>query len=141
MVVQSGPDWKVKIADFGLSKRTAATQLRTLNTGTKPYMAPELRKDDLDFGKYRDEIYNSSEYTFAVDLWSLGIIMYELLTGSVPFPKGKDLAAYIQTKQPFPDYPWGNGRLSKQSERLCRKLLRQNPDDRGSAGEAAAEPW
>lgn len=70
---------KIKLADFGLSKSTHGTQLRT-RFGTISYMAPELL----------DILPRQRTYTMAVDMWSLGCLVHELLTGEVPFLLAKN---------------------------------------------------
>lgn len=67
----------VKLADFGFSKKVNYDDLR-LNTqcGTPLNMAPE--------------VLNGEEYDYKIDIWSLGVIMFELLIGTTPFG-GKNL--------------------------------------------------
>ena len=73
---------KVKITDFGFSRAFHAnTQLQT-SCGSPLYAAPEIL-----FGAS----YNGPE----VDVWSLGVVLYSLLTGDVPF-KGNSLPALVQ---------------------------------------------
>ncbi len=60
----------MKLADFGISK-IMADDVLTTNCGTPVYMAPEI---------WAGENYNSK-----VDVWSLGVVMYYLLSGSHPF--------------------------------------------------------
>lgn len=69
--VMYGKDGEVKLIDFGLSK-AVANKHSTLTTiaGTPYYMAPEV----ID-----------SDYTSQCDIWSLGVIMYVLLSGYMPF--------------------------------------------------------
>ena len=67
------PDAVLKIADFGLAKDTSNQQEDLFETqvGTPIYMAPEIQK--------------KQTYTSKSDLWSLGVILFELLTGIPPF--------------------------------------------------------
>ena len=58
------------MADFGISK-ILSEEMLTTNCGTPIYMAPEI---------WRGEDYDSK-----VDIWSLGVVMYYLLSGSHPF--------------------------------------------------------
>ena len=70
----------IKLTDFGISKgniKDAQGRTRTLMKGTPEYMAPE--------------IVNSEEYGYSVDFFSLGLVIYEMLTGGEhPFKKGPD---------------------------------------------------
>lgn len=60
----------LKIADFGISKILSGEMLTT-NCGTPVYMAPE--------------IWKMLEYDAKVDVWSMGVVMYYLLSGTHPF--------------------------------------------------------
>lgn len=64
-----------KITDFGLSKVQFDNQQSLINTGTLPYMAPEL--------------FESTNYTNSVDVYAFSIMAYEIITLKVPFPKSK----------------------------------------------------
>lgn len=75
--------YKVKIADFGLSVHSEANQFQSQQCGTVMYMAPEL--------------VLKKPYSKPVDLWSVGIIMYELMTQRHPYLQfGSDRKIYIQ---------------------------------------------
>ena len=67
---------EVKLGDFGLAKRITLDFTPTNNGGTAYYMAPE----SFEINK---------KCSFSIDIWAVGIIMYNLLTGKVPF-HGKD---------------------------------------------------
>ena len=67
-----GGDRTVKLCDFGFARAmSSATLVLTIIKGTPLYMAPELVQEQ--------------PYTHAVDLWSLGVILYELAVGTPPF--------------------------------------------------------
>ena len=69
----------IKIADFGFAKRKNESEQEELYEtlcGTPMYMAPE--------------IHNGMKYTEKADLWSIGVLLYEMVTGKPPFP-GKNL--------------------------------------------------
>lgn len=69
LLSSDSPDALLKISDFGLSKSIAAMQTVC---GTQIYVAPEVLK-------------MNGKYTNSVDIWSMGILLYAMLSGSVPF--------------------------------------------------------
>ncbi|KAL3459679.1 kinase-like domain-containing protein [Aspergillus heterothallicus] len=87
-VAHGGPDWWLKIGDFGISKRVnQGTALRT-RVGTPGYLAPEIVEQEL----YGSDT-SRTEYTHAVDIWALGVMTYYMLTKSLPFQQLWDLLA------------------------------------------------
>lgn len=65
-------NFSIKIGDLGISKQLKGkNQLTSTYCGTPLFMAPEL--------------FMSEPYDYKVDIWSLGIVMYELLSGFSPF--------------------------------------------------------
>jgi serine/threonine protein kinase len=112
-------DAAVKILDFGLAKLSTQTKLTKESTtlGTVSYMSPEQAKgEDVDH---------------RTDIWSLGIIIYEMLTGQLPF-KGEYESAVIysiinETQEPVTALRTG---VPMELERIINKCLNKNPSDR-----------
>ncbi len=75
LLFKQGENLRAKITDFGIAKNTDATAASTQLVGTVEYMAPEFFKND------------TAGITLAADLWSLGVILLEALTGIHPFGK------------------------------------------------------
>ena len=132
-VVKEHPVWWVKIGDFGISKRIVndRTFLRT-EIGTREYLAPEVLG-------YVDE--ESSRYTNAVDLWSLGCICHRLLTKQLPFAKLTLLAPYCWGKSQLPIESSRNPILTPEAVRFVKNLMAPEPSERLSAEEALQSPW
>jgi serine/threonine protein kinase len=134
-VVQKPPAarWWVKIGDFGISKRVnhELTALYT-SIGTPLYMAPEIT-GDLD----TDE--PTSKYNNAVDMWSLGCVVYKVVTQVVPFPARRDLRRFC-IGGPFPEQPLLD-RITADGTEFVKSLLVPDPRDRLSAESALQTSW
>ncbi len=135
-----GPEWWVKIGDFGISKRAVedGTVLRTF-TGTQGFMAPEvlIRAGLFDCENTADY----DEYSFAVDIWSLGEIVFRALTRFAPFPYPRDLGSYIKGNRVFPKDQLRARKVSPMSCDFVEELLRPKPKDRPTASAALNHPW
>ncbi|CAI7579407.1 unnamed protein product [Penicillium pancosmium] len=81
-VVQMGPEWLVKIGDFGMSKRTNEnSSLRTIG-GTQAFLAPEMQGI---LPPEEEEGSLNYHYTESVDMWALGVTTFYLLFHDYPF--------------------------------------------------------
>jgi tetratricopeptide (TPR) repeat protein/TolB-like protein/predicted Ser/Thr protein kinase len=109
----------VKIVDFGLAKLAGQTRLTRAGTvvGTVAYMAPEqARGDDVD-GR--------------ADLWALGVVLYEMLTGRHPFRGDSDQAVIHAILNEDPDsLARHNKKVPTALERAVLRCLRKTPDER-----------
>ena len=130
-VVKDNPYIWVKIGDFGITKRVPddGTSLRT-QIGSSGYMAPEVLG-------YHDE--ESSKYTNAVDLWSLGCICHRLLTMQPPFEKPAKMIQYCYggTKLPIEALRRDND----EDVAFVKMLLMVNPSERYTAERALQSTW
>ena len=115
----------MKIADFGISKRATEelTALRTL-TGTPAFAAPEV----LGFTQ-------SDWYTNAVDIWSLGMITFLILTRETLFKDQRRLGQYVAGRFLFPSNALFANNVSKQGCEFVRSLMALKSEDRPGAGE------
>ncbi|CAH8532761.1 unnamed protein product [Dicrocoelium dendriticum] len=111
----------IKVTDFGLSKLVDGnTMLRTF-CGTPTYLAPEVL---LTAG--------SGTYTSAIDVWSLGVILYVCLVGYPPFSdERQDCCLHTQITEGRYDFPaaYWNG-ISDDARDLISKMLTVEPSDR-----------
>jgi eukaryotic-like serine/threonine-protein kinase len=122
-------DGTVKILDFGLAKLGGLTKLtKTGSTlGTVPYMSPEQMR-----GESVDQ---------RTDLWSLGVVLYEVLTGRMPFKGEYEQAVAYQILNENPEPVTGlRSGIPIELERIVSKLMHKNPDERyQSAGDLIAD--
>ncbi|KAH8808741.1 kinase-like domain-containing protein [Xylogone sp. PMI_703] len=136
-VVQTKPQWKIKIGDFGISKRTLLednTEFRT-EVGTPGFEAPEIRGYvECDDGQ------ETSVYTRAVDIWSLGCLLYKLITNEIPFQNGREVRNFCSGKKPFPAEPL-KGKMSSEGVKFLEGLLKAYPLSRPTAGELYQNAW
>lgn len=134
LVVNGPPEWWVKLADFGLSKKLTDTTAYYTRAGTQSYMAPEMLN-------YLDTSAASSEYTNAVNLWAVGCIVYRLITGVVPFPPGTSLVKYCEDKSLFPYDALFDSGVKCNGANFIRQLLITNPKDRPSVSQTLQHQW
>lgn len=131
-----GPDWWVKIADFGISKRASdgLTALRTL-TGTPAFAAPEA----LGFSQPGDKLDDS--YTNAVDIWSLSVIAFLVLTGETLFKDQRRLGRYVAGSLAFPSNDLLANKVSAQGCDFIRRLMAPKSEDRPVVKECLQHSW
>ena len=110
---------EVKILDFGLAKLAGQVQItKEVSTlGTIAYMSPEQ--------------CSGAEVDHRTDIWSLGVLFYEMLTGRLPFKGDYEQAVIyaILNEKPVPIRK-NNPDISEEMEEIVNKLLTKNPDER-----------
>ena len=106
---------EVKLGDFGLAKRITSDYIPSNNGGTVYYMSPES--------------FKTSKCSYKIDIWAIGIIIYNLLTGKVPF-YGKERE---ETKQKIIsenfDFP-PDIVISEVAKDLIEQILKKDPKER-----------
>jgi tetratricopeptide (TPR) repeat protein len=120
-----------KITDFGLAKRVGDEQVQTHTgaiLGTPSYMAPEQASGQ------------TSAIGPAADVYALGAILYECLTGRPPFRSESGLATMEQVLRDEPVPPQRlNPRVPRDLETICLKCLRKQPVQRYASAQALAD--
>ncbi|KAK9800898.1 hypothetical protein WJX73_008296 [Symbiochloris irregularis] len=117
----------IKLADFGLSTYYKPGQRFNQIVGSAYYVAPEVLRRD---------------YSFEADMWSLGVILYILLSGLPPFwgDTEEDIFKMVlKGDVDFKTAPWPN--ISAEAKDCVRKLLTMNPKQRPTADKILQHPW
>ena len=117
MLSNQSDNFTVKIMDFGLSKVISRNETMSEGYGTLSYAAPE--------------ILTRQPYNFKVDIWSLGVILFAILSGSLPFESEKEenlIKMTIFDKVNFNQDIWN--KYSNKIVDLITSCLQKNPEDR-----------
>ena len=117
-----------KLVDFGLSKIIGPSETCTEPFGTLSYVAPE--------------VLLQKPYDKSVDLWSLGVIIYLLISGTLPFDDDDDREIARQTIHDEPDFSYKIWRkMDKATIELAGNLLEKDKSDRMDLSEVLQHPW
>ncbi|XP_006100670.1 SNF-related serine/threonine-protein kinase isoform X1 [Myotis lucifugus] len=115
----------VKLTDFGFSNKFQPGKKLTTSCGSLAYSAPEILLGD--------------EYDApAVDIWSLGVILFMLVCGQPPFQEANDsetLTMIMDCKYTVPSH------VSKECKDLITRMLQRDPKRRASLEEIENHPW
>jgi len=136
LMMEPDPLTLLKVGDFGVSKVWSSTKVLESLVGTPAFMAPEVlalkRAPHL-------------RYDYKSDCWSLGVVLYVLLSGQHPFYYFPFFGESIQDQIMSGSYKemkgscWKN--VSSVAKDLVINLLSVNPEDRPSAAEVLQHPW
>jgi len=135
LLMSPGSSSLLKICDFGLSKQWTPTNMLQTVCGTPSFMAPEVIVMEM-------LPYYKSSYSCKSDCWSMGVILYLLLSGQEPFDVlGPSLNHQIRTGnfKPMRGGVWN--RISVHAKDLVKKLLVVDPDKRLSANDMLLHNW
>ncbi|KAH3743681.1 serine/threonine kinase [Pelomyxa schiedti] len=114
----------IRITDFGLSKQLSPNRGTSTFCGTPEYLAPEVLR--------------GREHGTAVDWWSLGTLVYEMLTGLPPFYNPNHATMYQRILTGDIRFP---AEVLPDARSLISGLLQQDPARRFSAKEVKSHPW
>ena len=113
----------IKLSDFGWSTHSPDDRRRTM-CGTLDYLPPEM--------------VNSQKYDHTVDIWSIGILTYEFLTGSPPFEGAGQRETYMNInlgKIVFPD------NISSEAKEFINSILKHRSHERPTLENLENHPW
>lgn len=135
-ILLTDKDLSVKVADFGLAKIIGEESFTTTLCGTPSYVAPEILEDS----RHR-------RYTRAVDIWSLGVVLYICLCGFPPFSdelysKDNPYTLTQQIKTGRFDYPspyWDS--VGDPALDLIDRMLTVDVDKRYTIDDCLDHPW
>ncbi|CAG06779.1 unnamed protein product, partial [Tetraodon nigroviridis] len=116
----------IKIADFGMCKENVFGENRaTTFCGTPDYIAPE--------------ILLGQKYSFSVDWWSFGVLLYEMLIGQSPFHGDDEDELFESIRMDTPHYPrW----INKEAKDLIERFFERDPTRRlGVVGDIRLHPF
>eukprot|EP01127_Copromyxa_protea_P023015 TRINITY_DN8506_c0_g1_i1.p1 TRINITY_DN8506_c0_g1~~TRINITY_DN8506_c0_g1_i1.p1 ORF type:complete len:333 (+),score=53.07 TRINITY_DN8506_c0_g1_i1:40-1038(+) len=120
---------QVKIADFGWSVHvSSARNRRQTLCGTLDYLPPEMVGERVQ------------PYDFSVDIWSLGVLMYEFLIGKPPFEAETQAETYSKICDVDLSFP-ASVPLSREAKDLIVKLLQKDPERRITLEKVLTHPW
>lgn len=119
-------DGSIKLSDFGWSVKVSPSTASKRHTicGTLDYLPPEM--------------IESNEHDFAVDIWSLGVLCYELLVGKPPFEEVDKNATYKRIAKVDLNVPTF---ISSEASDLIHKLLQKSPEKRMRLADILSHPW
>jgi len=127
LLYKENDDSYIKLIDFGLAKRVSKSEVMNAPNGTPYYIAPEVLK---------------GSYTTQCDNWSMGVVMFIMLSGKPPF--GGRSNKEIINNVLHGEYSFNNSvwqAISDEAKDLISQLLERQADMRLTAEEAYNHPW
>ncbi|XP_055050243.2 serine/threonine kinase 17a like [Misgurnus anguillicaudatus] len=127
LLTSAQPLGDIRIVDFGLSRRVDSAEVREI-LGTPEYVAPE--------------ILNYEPISKATDMWSIGVLIYVMLTGESPFLGEEKQETYLNVSQVNVDYSQDVFQgVSDLAVDFIQSLLIKNPRERATAEQCLNHPW
>ena len=113
-----------KLSDFGFAVTVKPGERVYNYAGSFPYVAPE--------------VVGGNGYDSSADLWSLGVLLYAMLSASLP-PVGEQDDYELDIEAAFSSSRWAT--VSPSAKNLIRRLLSRQPEDRPRTAEILADAW
>tara|TARA_B110000208_G_scaffold118355_1_gene144865 strand:+ start:129 stop:1334 length:1206 start_codon:yes stop_codon:yes gene_type:complete len=119
---------EVKLTDFGISRALESSfDCATTFVGSYKYMSPERMKNE--------------RYSYAADMWSLGILLIEFATGKYPLPASAIMIDMVDAVLNFEFIPRDADELSPQFTHFVQLCLKKDPTQRMPAKLLLKHPW
>ena len=121
LLLESGPTCRIKVTDFGLSKKWSSINILETFVGTPNYMAHEVIQGA------GEPLWNIRPYSCKSDCWSLGVILYVLLSGRQPFVRNRSSMEKLKKSVLAGNFnmegrSWS--KISDEGKQLVRSLLK-----------------
>jgi serine/threonine protein kinase len=116
---------KIKLCDFGLSIHNSIHKRRSTCCGTKEYFAPEM-------------IAGKVEYDYRIDIWCIGVLAFEFLTGNTPFYHSNEKVMYQKIRTVQIEYPHNVSSIARD---FISKMLDIDPIKRIALRDALMHPF
>lgn len=133
----------LKLADFGISRTVPSTHGCDTFCGTLDYIAPEVYETLISSRRASRKDACTSGYGKAADMWSLGVILYILLSGKPPFltdgPAAELMGQILQVDWEFDGYRWKD--VSDAAKLMIKQLMTKRPAVRLTIEQALSHPW
>ena len=120
-------DYNVKLCDYGWATYFTPGKFLTVYCGTPEYVSPEMLK------KY--------PYNEKVDIWGIGVLIFELVFGYAPFSSNFNEDRYNNIKSGKIKWPDDLNEEYQKIKDLIEKILKVNPNDRISLNDIENHPW
>ena len=116
----------VKLTDFGISRTLEKSQAHTF-VGSRIYMSPER--------------ITGRKYSYPSDIWSVGLVIYELATGTQPYGGGNDFLSQITKIVEDPEPKLDNNIFSKELCDFIEKTIKKEEEKRANIDELLKHPF
>ena len=117
---------RAKLTDFGFTRECMTKSLLETVCGTTVYMAPEITER---------KVYDG----FKIDIWALGVILYTMMTGSIPFDEDDPIKVKWKIINEMPDF--NSDAITDDAKDLLTRLLSKNPAERPTVREILSHPF
>jgi len=120
-------DGIVKLTDFGIARTLDTQNYAHTFVGSRSYMSPER--------------ITGNKYSYPSDIWSVGLVLYELATGEEPYGAGNDFLTQITKIVESPEPKLDEKIFSIEFRDFIEKTVNKDPDKRSTVRDLLSHPW